>query len=120
MDAALEQAIQDRLGEGAIMQYVAEGRQRFVRRQEHGLLGEVAFIDDAIEHVRGVGRVREVPEFIDHEHVRVQKGRERGVEPSLGRGARQFPDQRIRADEVRLVAVLDRATAAAAACTARS
>jgi hypothetical protein len=61
MHASLEQAIQDSFGKVAIMHDIAQGRQGFVGGEQHGPALKIAFVDDAIEHIRRIGRVRQVP-----------------------------------------------------------
>ena len=109
MSAAFEEAIDDVLGQIAIMQHVAPGRQRLVGGDEDRELPEVAFVDDPIEHVGRVGRVREVADFIEDQHVRVQKRGERRVERAETGGVRQLADQHIGGDEARVEAMLERA-----------
>ena len=53
--ASLEQPIQDRLGEVAIMQHLPPRRQRLVRGHEHRLPAQIPLVDHAIEHVRRIG-----------------------------------------------------------------
>lgn len=65
VDAPLEQAIEDRLREVAIMQHITERRQRLVGREEHRPPLEVSLVDHAIEHVRGIGGMREIAQLVD-------------------------------------------------------
>ena len=109
MRAPLEQAIQDRLGQVAIMEHIAKRRQRLIRRQQHRTVFEVALVDHAIEYIRRVGGVREVAQLVDDQDVRMEKGLERTLQAPLRRRVGEPADQRVRAGEARLVAVLDRA-----------
>ena len=104
--APLEEAIQDRLGEVAIMHYLAQGRQRFVRRQQNRPTLEIPFVDDAIEHVRRVGSVREIAQLVDNQNVRMEvrcEAARAGLSSPRGRARRLI----VRADEARLVAMLN-------------
>ncbi len=105
--ASLQEPIENRFSQISIMQHLAQRRQRLVRREEHRAVREVALVDDAVEHIRRVGRVREVAELIDHKHVRMEVGLERPVEPSLRRGAGELADEDVGPHEARLVAMLD-------------
>ena len=63
--APVQEAIEDRLGEVSIMQHFAQGRQRFLEQPR--AVGEIAFVDDAVEHVRRVGRGGQVAELVNDE-----------------------------------------------------
>ena len=85
--AALEQTIEDRLREVAIMHHIAKRRQRFVRREQNRPPLQVPFIDHAIEDIGGVGGVREIPEFVDDEDVRGERWGGTANRTALGGGA---------------------------------
>ena len=91
------------------MQHVAPRRQRFIGGHEDGQLAQIAFIDDAKEHVRGIRRMREVPDLVEYQHMRLEIRRERGVERAEAGRVREFADQDIGRDEARVVPVLQRA-----------
>lgn len=46
--AAFEQTVDDGFREVGIMQDIAQSRQRLVRREQHGPVPEIAFIDDVV------------------------------------------------------------------------
>ena len=89
------------------MQDAAPGTERFVRREDHRTLLEVALVDDVEEHVRRVGAVREIADLVDHEHVRMRVDCKRLTQASVAARTRQFVDQRGCGDEERIEAVLD-------------
>lgn len=90
MHAPLEQAIQNRLRQIAIMHHVAQGRQRFVRGEQDRPALEVAFVDDAIEDIRRIGGVREIPQLVDDQDMGMEVRRQR-------RGEARFRKPRARA-----------------------
>ena len=65
------------------MHDIARGRQRFVGGEQDWPPLEIPVADHAIQHVGRVGRVRQVAQLVDDEHVRVQVGLEGSVEPQL-------------------------------------
>ena len=85
MHTAFEQPIQDGLGQVAIMHHIAQGRHRFVCRQQDRAVSEIAFVDDAIDDVGPVGRMREVAEFVDDEVVWLETLLECGISRLLRR-----------------------------------
>ena len=69
---------------------------------------EIPLVDDAVQHVGCIGRVREIPQLVDHQHMRVQKRLKGALQPPAFRsGVREPANERIGADEARLIAVLD-------------
>ena len=107
MGAAFEQPVEDGFGQITIMQHLAEGCQRFVRGHEDGPAVQVAVVNDAIEHVGGVGGITLVPEFIDDEHMRMHVRFQGCIERAELGGMRQDPDELIGACEAGVEAVLD-------------
>ena len=83
MGTPLEQAIQDRFREVAIMHHPTQGRQRFVRREQNRPPLQVPFVNHSIQHIGGIRGVREIPELVDDEDVGMQIRRERRGEPRL-------------------------------------
>ncbi len=81
--AALEDAVEDRLGEIVVVQHPAPGGERLVGGEDHRAPALVALVDDVEEHVGGVGAVGEVADLVDDEHGRVGVARERLGEPPL-------------------------------------
>jgi len=63
--AALEDAVQDRLGQIGIVQDPAPRGEGFVRREKHRAVVQVAFVDDVEEDVGEVGPVGEIADFVD-------------------------------------------------------
>lgn len=57
---ALEDPIDDGVGEVLVMEHAAPGAERLVSGEEHGPAPAVAIIDDVEEHVGRVGAVGEV------------------------------------------------------------
>jgi hypothetical protein len=58
--APLEEAIDNRLRQVAIMQDLAQRRQRLVRGQQHRVLVTIPLVDDAVENGRRIRGVRQV------------------------------------------------------------
>jgi hypothetical protein len=113
--AALEDAVQDRLGEIGIVQDPAPRGERFVRREKHRAMMQVAFVDDVEEDVGGVGPVGEIADFVDDQHVGMGVGRQRVAELALAGRPREALDEGGGRGEARVEAVLDRAVAMATA-----
>src|SRR5438045_5352921 len=74
---ALEDAVKDRLGEIRIVKHLAPSLNRFIRGEDHRPTLEIALVDDLEQHVRRVGRMDEVANFIDHENRVMAEGMER-------------------------------------------
>jgi hypothetical protein len=68
----LEDAVDDGLSEVFVVQNASPRTERLVRREDHRPLLQVSFIDDVEEDVRGVGAVRQVPDLVDNEHLRMR------------------------------------------------
>jgi uncharacterized protein YidB (DUF937 family) len=105
--AALEEAVEDRLGEIGIMKHLAECRQRFVRGDDRGALLQVALADDPEEHIGGIGGVALIAELVDDEDVRMQVGLERLFQAAALGGVGELTDQLVGRGEAGLEAVLD-------------
>ena len=105
--AALEHAVEDRLGEIRIVQDPAPRGERLVRGEDHRPPVQVAVVDDLEEHVGRVRPVAEIAHLIDHQHVRMRVGRQRMPQAAPAGGERQVGDQRRRRGEDGVEAVLD-------------
>lgn len=75
----LEDAIDDRVGEIVVVKDRAPSARMFVGREDHRTPSDVAAVDDVVEHVGCVVAVREVADFIDDKHVRLDVTSERFV-----------------------------------------
>ena len=80
---ALEDAVDDGVGEIVIVQDVAPAPWMLVRREDHRASANVAVVDDVIEDVRRVVSVGEIANLVDHEHVRLHEATERVLQPPL-------------------------------------
>ena len=105
--SALEDPIQDRLGEVRIMEDSSPRGQRFVCREDHGPAVQMPIVDDLEEHVRRVGPVAEVADLVDDEDVRVRVDGQDVAQLPTPRGAGEVVDERRRRREDGLEAVLD-------------
>lgn len=94
MPVALEDSVQDGLGEIRVVEDPAPGGERFVRGKDHGAVMPVAFVDDVEEHVGGVGSLAEVADFVDDQHARMRVGGQGMAELALARGDREVIDER--------------------------
>jgi len=63
--AVFQHAVEDGLGEVAVVEDVAPFAQRFVGGEDHGLLAVEAAVDDAVEDVGGIVGVLEVADLVD-------------------------------------------------------
>ncbi len=106
--SALEHAVQDRLGQVAVVKHLAPRGLRLVRRHQDRAPAQVALVDHVEEHVRRLGPVREVADLVDHEHGGRDVVRERLAEAALDPRQRQRVHHLVRAREERLEPVLDR------------
>ena len=80
--SALEDAIDNGVGQVVVMQHVSPSRERFVRGEEHGLLPAMPVVDDVKEHVGGIRAVGQISHFVDHQHVRLRVRGEGVREPT--------------------------------------
>jgi hypothetical protein len=64
---AIEQAVDDGLGEVGVVEDSAPSIERLVGGDDDGLVAEVSVVDDVEEDIGGVGTVGEVAELIDGE-----------------------------------------------------
>jgi hypothetical protein len=109
--SALEHAVEDDLGQIVVVQHLAALAQLLVGGEDHGLLREVAPVDDAEEQVGGIGSVVEVTDLVDDQHVRLDPRRRRVTQAACARGFTELVDERAGGHEARGKAVLDGAVA---------
>ena len=76
---AMQDAVDDRVGEVVVMKHGAPALGMLVGREDHRALLDVALVDDVEEHVRGVVAVREVAHLVNEEDVRLDATRGRGL-----------------------------------------
>ena len=107
--AALEDAIDDRIGEIVVVKDSAPTTRMFIGREDHRATSDVAIVDDVIEDVRGIVAVGEVADFIDDEHVRLDVASERFVHATLATRGRELFDESGSGREERIETVLHRA-----------
>src|SRR5713101_205570 len=76
---ALQDAVDDRVGEVFVMQYASPLVERFVGGEDHRALLPMPIVDHVKEHVGGVGATREIANLIDDQHgwMRVRRERRR-------------------------------------------
>src|SRR5713101_1236486 len=76
---ALQDAVDDRVGEVFVMQYASPLVERFVGGEDHRALLPMPIVDHVKEHVGGVGAAREIANLIDDQHgwMRVRRERRR-------------------------------------------
>jgi hypothetical protein len=104
--AALEDAIDDRVSEIIVVKDGDPAARMFVGREDHRAPPDVAAVDDVIEDVRGVVAVREVADFVDDEHVRLDVASERFVHASVATRRREVLDHGCGGGEERVETVL--------------
>src|SRR4030095_10034927 len=105
----LEDAIDDGLRQVLVMEDAPPGADWLVRGEDHRALPTMPVVDYVEEHVRRIGTVGEIPDFVDDEHSGVRVGRQSFGETSLAKGRRQVVDHLGGGGEVRVESVLDRA-----------
>jgi len=71
VSAALQDPVEDGLGEVRIVEHAAPGGQRLVGGEDHRPPMQMAVVDDLEEDVGGIGAVAEVADLVDHQHVGV-------------------------------------------------
>ena len=106
--AALEHPIDDRLRKILVVQDTAPGGERFVGGEDHRATTLVTIVDDVEEHVRCVGAVGEVADFVDHQDVRMGEAGERFGQAPGAEGRRELVDEFCGGDEEGFEPVLDR------------
>ena len=89
------------------MEHEAPGRERFVGGEDHRALPAMAFVDDVEEHIRRVGAVGEIADFIDDQEVGMRVGGEGLREAAGAKAVGEVVDQFRRGDEARRKGVLD-------------
>jgi hypothetical protein len=111
VSSSLEEPVEYGLSEICIMKHLAERRQGFVCGDDGGAVVQVSVADDAEEHVRSVGSVALVAEFVNHKNVRMHVKFEDLLKSPALYGAGEIPDQFVGAHKAGLKAVLDGAIA---------
>ena len=107
MAAPLEDAVEERLGQIGIMEDDPPGGKGLVGRKDHGLAGEIAFIDNLEEHVGGVVAKGEIAHLVDDEHMGMKVVVEGFGEATGASGVGELLDELHRRGEASLEAVLD-------------
>ncbi len=107
--AALEDPVDDGLGQVIVVQDAAPRAQRLVGRKDHRPAATMPLVDHVKEHVGGIGPVGEVPDLVDDEHRRVGVRRQGGRQFARAEGGREVVDERGRRGEEGIEAVLNRA-----------
>jgi hypothetical protein len=74
--AALEDAVEDGLGQIRIMEDVSPGGKRLVRGEEQWLALEIALVDDLEENVGSAVLEAQIADLIDNEHGQTGEFRE--------------------------------------------
>ena len=104
---ALEDAVDNRLGEILVVKNLPPGGGGLVGGEDHGTFSSMTIVDDVEEHVGSVGPVGEIADFIDHEQRRVSVGDEGVSETSLPKGSGELVDELGSGNEERIETVLD-------------
>jgi hypothetical protein len=104
---ALQDAVEDGFREIRIVQDSAPRGERFIRREDHGALMQVAVVHDLEEHIGGIRPIAEISHLVDHQHMGMRVGREEVAEAARAGGERQFADERRRGREGCVEAILD-------------
>ena len=108
--AALEDAVDDGLGEIVVVEHGAPGGlRRLVGGEDHRASADVALVDDVVQDVRRVGAVREVADLVDDEHVRPHVAHEGLAQRAFARRGGEILDELRGGREEHLEAVLQRA-----------
>ena len=107
--AAVEDAVDDGVGEVLVVQHRAPSLRVLVGREEHRALLDVPLVDDVEEHIGGIVAVGEVADLVDHEDVRLDVAGERAAQEAIATGAGEVVDELRAVREERVEAVLHRA-----------
>jgi esterase/lipase superfamily enzyme len=107
MNSSLKEPVEYNLNEICIMKHLAERRQKFIYNNNGGAVVQVSLTDDAEEHVRSVGSVALVAEFINHKNVQMHVKFKNLLESPALYSAKKIPDQFVGAHKTRLETVLD-------------
>jgi hypothetical protein len=105
--SALEDAVEESLGQVGIMEREPPGGKGLVGGKDHGLAGEVALIDDLEEHVGGVVAKGEIAHLVDDEHMGMKVVVECFGEATGASGVGELLDELHGRGEASLEAVLD-------------
>ena len=91
--ASLEHAVDDRLGEVVVVEHAAPRLERLVRCKDHRAVPPMSLVDDMEEHIGGVGAVREIADFIDHQDRGMRVRRQRVRELARAKRGREVIDE---------------------------
>ncbi len=105
---ALQDAVDDRVGEVFVMQYASPLVERFVGGEDHRALLPMAIVDDMEEHVCSIGPVGEVPHFVDHNDRGMDISGERVGELPTTKCGRKVVDEFSGGDKQRVKSILNR------------
>ena len=105
--SALEDAIDDGLGEVVIVEHAAPGVERLVGGEDHRALAAVAIVDHVEEHVGRVGAVGEVSDLVHHQQGGMGVGGESLGQAPGAKGGRELVDELGGGDEESVESVLD-------------
>ena len=105
--AALEDAVQDGLGQVVVMQRGAPVLERLVGGEQQRTPLQAAGVDDVEQDIGGVGAAAERAELVHDQHGGPDIGLEGFGEAALAAGAGEIVDERGRAGEEGVEAVLD-------------
>jgi hypothetical protein len=106
---ALEDAIDNGLGEVLVVKNLSPGVGWLVGGEDHRAFSSMAIVDHVEEHVRGIGSVGEIAYFVNDKQRRVSVGDEGVSETSLAKGGGELVDELSRGDETGIESVLDSA-----------
>lgn len=104
--SALEDAVDDGIGEILVVEHVAPSLGRLVGCEHHRAAADVALVDDMEQDVGGVVAVGEVADLVDHEYVRLHVARESAAERAVATCGREILDEVGGRGEERVEAVL--------------
>ena len=107
--AALENAIDDGMGQVIVVQDTAPCSERFVGGKHHRALFPMPIVDDVEQHVRRVRSVREVAHLVDHEYGGMDVGRQRLGKATAAESRGEVINEFGRGDTPCVEAILDRA-----------
>src|SRR5690606_18989282 len=105
---ALEDAVEEGLGELGVVEDLVPTLERLVGREDDRTSLEAPLIDDAVEDVGGVAGALEVADLVDDEDVRMHVRGCGVTEGAVARGGVELVDQVGGGDEASFEAVLDR------------
>jgi hypothetical protein len=101
VSAALEHAVEDRLGEIRVVEDAAPSPQRLVGGEDQRPTVQMAVVHDLEQDVRGVGAIAEITHLVNDQDVRVGVRRQHVPQLADPRRARQLVDERRGCGEAR-------------------